>query len=142
MVENSVSENRRLVRRLLDQVWNRGDWMVADELLAPDLIDHTPFPGQTPGREGYKRGMAQVRTAASNFRLTVEDMLAEGDRVVTRWVACGIHTGALFGIPATGQPVRVTGMTVVRIAGGQIVEQWMNWDAFGLLKQLGVINSE
>ncbi len=142
MVENSVSENKRSVRRLFDQVWNRGDWVAADELLAPDLIDHTPFPGQTPGREGYKRGIAQVRTAASNFRLTVEDMLAEGDRVVTRWFACGTHNGDFFGIPATGQSVQITGITVVRIVGGQIVEQWMNWDTFGLLKQLGVINSE
>ncbi len=114
---------------------------VADALLAPTVAIHFAFPG-TPDpldREGWKHLVATFRASFNPLQHTVEDVIAEGDRVMVRWSGSATHTGDLMGFPATGKQVTTSGMSIYRITGGQIVESWHTWDALGLLQQLGVI---
>ncbi len=136
----SAEENKAIVRRLFDEVFNRGDLGAADAVLAPNYRLHDPAaPNFAGGREAYRQFQARYLKAFPDHRLTVEDQIAEGDRVVTRWTARGTHRGDLPGIAATGKPVTVTGITISRIAGGKIAEEWQDWDGLGMLQQLGVV---
>jgi steroid delta-isomerase-like uncharacterized protein len=135
----STEQNKAIVRRFFEEVGNQGNVAAAGEIFAADVVDHTAPPGQAPGLEGVKHNLAIFRTAFPDVHLTIEDMLAEGDRVVARYTAHATHTGEFFGIPATGKQVVVTGISLSRIAGGKIVEQWGNQDDLGMLQQLGVV---
>jgi steroid delta-isomerase-like uncharacterized protein len=132
--------NKAISRRVVEEIFNAGRLEVADELVTPDFISHDPSsPEPIIGPEGLKRQAEGYRTAFPEIRLTIEDEIAEGDRVVTRWTARGTHQAELFGFPATGKEATVTGMTIDRIVDGRIVESWTNWDTLGLLQQLGVV---
>lgn len=131
-------QNKKLVRRLIEEVWNRGNFAVADELVASDYVGHTQ-PDETYGPEGYKQFFATLREAFPDLQFTVEDQIAEGDRVVTRWTARGTHQGEFQGIPPTGKQASVTGITVKRLANGKLVEGWTNADMLGLLQQLEAV---
>ncbi len=135
----SVDENKALVRRFFDEMLNPGNAEVGDELFAVDAIDHAAFPDQVAGREGFKQAVRMVHAAFPDIRYTFEDMIAEGDRVATRWTLRGTQTGEFLGIPPTGKAVVVTGINVLRFANGQIVECWETWDRLGLMQQLGVL---
>ena len=136
----SADQNKAIVRGVFDEVFNKGNLSAADEILAPDYTLHDPAaPKFTGGRKAYKQFQARYLKAFPDHRLTVEDQIAEGDKVVTRWTARGTHRGDLPGIPATGKPVTVTGITVSRISGGRIAEEWQDWDSLGMLQQLGVV---
>ncbi len=133
-------QNKTAVRRLFDELWNNGNLPVADELIAPTYTHHdasTPDVGQGP--EGEKKRVTFYRTAFSDFRLTVEDLIAEGETVVARWSCRGAHQGDLNGIAPTGKQFAISGVSVVRFTGGKMVEGWINWDALGLMQQLGVV---
>ena len=133
-------KNKTIVRRLCDELWNKGNLSVADELFASTYIHHdasTPDVGRGP--ESEKKRATLYRTAFPDLRLTIEDMIAEGETVMTRWSSRSTHKGDLSGIAPTGKQVAVTGMTIARFAGGKIVEGWVNWDALGLMQQLGVV---
>jgi steroid delta-isomerase-like uncharacterized protein len=132
-------QNKAISRRIMDEVWNQGNFSVADELIVADVVDHSPLPGLPPGREGFKALVGMYRTAFPNVRMVVEDQVAEGDRVVTRWSSKGTHQGDLMGIPPTGKQVAVTGISIERFAGGKVVETWSNFDQLGMLQQLGVV---
>jgi predicted ester cyclase len=123
--EESVSEeNKALVRRLIKEV-EKGNLDVIDEVLAPDFVDHDLLPDQEPDREGYKRGLSEDRTAFSNFDITIEDQIAEGDKVVTRFTWRGTHDqGKVMGMAPTGKKVEVTAIFIHRIAGGKVKEEW------------------
>ncbi|BCX03464.1 MAG: hypothetical protein KatS3mg053_1402 [Candidatus Roseilinea sp.] len=131
--------NKALVRRLMEEVFNGGNFKVADEIVAVDYHSHDPLPGEGPGRAGMAANIQAIRTAFPDVRFEAEQILAEGDRVVVRWRATGTHRSEFIGIPATGQTSVTTGMTMYRIANGQIVESWNNWDALGMMQQLGVL---
>lgn len=132
-------ENKALVRRLIDEVWNQGKLAMTDELVAPNFATHDPgSPDFGRGPQAVKQGVSLYRNAFPDIRFTIEDMVAEGDKVVTRWTASGTHKGELSGIPPTGKKTTVTGVTISRFAGGKIVETWSNWDTLGLMQQLGV----
>jgi steroid delta-isomerase-like uncharacterized protein len=131
-------QNKRLVRRDIEEVWNRANYGLVDELVASDYAGHQPR-SEANGREGYRRFFATLRAAFPDLRFTIEDEIAEGDRVVTRWTARGTHEGAFQGIPPTGKPGVVTGITIKRLADGKIVEGWTTVDELGMLQQLGVI---
>lgn len=132
--------NKAVSRRLVEEVFNDGRLEVVDEIVTPDFIGHDPAsPEPIIGPEGAKRNAEGYRAAFSDMKLTLEDEIADGDRVVTRWTARGTHDGELFGIPATGKQATVTGMTIDRIVDGRIAESWNNWDTLGLLQQLGAI---
>jgi steroid delta-isomerase-like uncharacterized protein len=111
-----------------------------DELFAPHCVLHDPaVPGEVRGPEGIKQYVGMYRSAYPDTRFTVEDQIAEGDEVVTRWTGRGTHQGELMGTPPTGQEVTVTGIEFDRVSGGNLEETWVNYDALGMMQQLGVI---
>jgi steroid delta-isomerase-like uncharacterized protein len=135
-----LEQNKALVRRLMEEVWNRGSLAAADELVAGDYVGHSsPAGSETHGTPGYKRFFAGLRRAFPDFRVTVEDQIAEGDRVVCRWTARATHQGEYAGIPPSGKQGVVTGTSTFRIADGKVVECWTNSDDLGLLQQIGAL---
>ncbi len=133
------AENKALVRRLFEEIWNKGNLSVADQIFATNYIHHDPStPDFGRGPESEKKRATLYRTAFPDLQLAIEDLVAEGDRVVTRWTARGTHRGELRGIAPTGKQFAVTGISIVRLSGGKLVEGWVNWDAQGLMEQLGV----
>ena len=137
----STEANKAIARRFLEEVFGQGKLAVADEILAPDHVDHGPgaLPGMPPGPEGSKMLVTGYRNAFPDIHFTIDEQIAEGDKVVTRWTGHATHKGELAGIPATGKSATVTGMGVDRIVNGKIVESWGIFDQFGMMQQLGVI---
>jgi steroid delta-isomerase-like uncharacterized protein len=132
-----VTDSEVLVRRFVDEVWSRGNLDVVDSLVADNYVNHdTSVP---LGREGVRVGASALHAAFPESRLTIQDVIASGDRVVVRWRREGVHRGELFGIPATGRTVAITGIDIYRTAGGQIAEHWHEVDLLGLLRQLGAL---
>lgn len=132
---------KAVVRRYfeaIDAACEAGNADVVDEFLAPDFVEHNPFPGIPPTREGWKQAFMMFVEGAPGYHV-VEDLVAEGDKVAGRITAYGKHEGELFGIPATGKDIRVTGIAIWRIRDGQIVEHWHETDQMGLMQQLGVV---
>jgi steroid delta-isomerase-like uncharacterized protein len=134
----SLEENKIIARRFVEDVWGKGDFAAERELLATNVIDHNPLPGFATGFEGHHQVLAMFQNAFDGH-VTLEDVIAEGDRVVDRWTFHGTHRGELFGIPATGKQVTFTGIDISRIENGQIVEFWHQEDILSLMQQLGAI---
>ncbi len=133
----STAENKAIDRRFTEEVWNRGNLAVVDELMRADYNGHDPtIP---TGSAGFKQFVLMYRSAFPDVHLTIEDQMAEGDKVVSRWTAHGTHRGELMGIAPTGKQITVTGINIERIANGKLVEGWSNYDTLGMLQQLGVI---
>lgn len=133
-------QNKMLVCRAIDEIWNRANFDAIEEFVASDFVIHVPEPGDDiHGPEGATRFFGMLHAAFPGIHFTVEDQVADGDRVVTRWVAHGTHTGAFQGVPPTGKTVRLTGIDIDRIANGKVVECWALSDELGLMKQLGVV---
>jgi ketosteroid isomerase-like protein len=139
--ENAMSEqNKAVVRRLFEELWNKGNLMVADELLAPNYVNHDPStPDFGRGPENEKKRASLYRSAFPDLRMTIEDMIAEGDMVTARWSCRATHKGDLGGIAPTGKQVTTSGISIGRFAAGKIAEAWVNWDALGFMQQLGVM---
>ena len=138
----STEDNKTLVRRLIEEVWNRGNLAVFDELSAPDFLFHDPGLPQVHTREEDKHWIAGVLDAFPDFHVAIEDVIAEGDQVVVRLTAHGTNTGELRAPaphPATGRHVTITGITIARVEGGQFVEIWHQVDWLGMFQQLGLI---
>ncbi|MFI6151014.1 ester cyclase [Streptomyces sp. NPDC051109] len=135
----SSEENKRLVRRFYAEI-DKGNVEAMDELVAEDYQDHSPppFPGLGSGREGLKQAFRLFWEATPGTH-EIEDQIAEGDKVVTRLTARGVHEGDLPGIPATGNQLTMTGTVIHRIENGRLAEKWSDKDVFGFLQQLGVI---
>jgi steroid delta-isomerase-like uncharacterized protein len=133
-------EHRALARRAVEEIYNRGNLDAADEIYAPDCVLHDPsLPEDLRGTEGIKRYAAMYRQAFPDLHVTVEDEICEGDRMAMRWTARGTHRGDLMGIPPTGNPIHVSGITIGRMAGGKIVEEWFQSDDLGMMQQLGLV---
>lgn len=131
------AENKAIARRFTEEVWNQGNLAAVDELFAPEYDRHLMESGQQPGREGLKKFIATFRTAFPDIQMTIEDQLAEGDKVMTRWRGRGTHRGDFQGLAPTQRPVTFEGISVAHIVNGQIVEAWGTWNTAGVLKQLG-----
>jgi len=135
----SIEENKAIARRFFEEVWNNGNLAVADELLAPNIIFH--LPGKSEGvigdRESYKQVVRRNRTAFPDLQEEIEDIIAEGDRVVARWLWQGTHQGEWHGYTPTGKKFTYGGITILRIADGKIVEDWFYSELLGLQQQLG-----
>jgi steroid delta-isomerase-like uncharacterized protein len=131
-------QNKALVRRVIEEVYNRGNLALVDELSTSDLVIHLTSQ-EIRGREGAKEYVAALRAAFPDLHITIEDQIAEGDRVVTRWTARGTHRGEFQGISPTGRQVRVAGTDIDRIADGKAVECWSHVDELGMMQQLGTI---
>jgi steroid delta-isomerase-like uncharacterized protein len=132
--------NKALMRRAIERVWSQGDFDIIGELITSDFVAHLTSPtAELHGPEGVRQYFAMLHEAFPDITFTIEDQIAEGDRAVTRWTAHATHAGPFQGIPATGQQVRVTGLTINRFANDKVVEGWSSIDGLGLLQQLGVI---
>ena len=134
-----MSEANKAISRRIFDIFSGGDLSILDEVLADSYVDHNPFPGQAPGREGVTQIITDMRAAFPDLQVTQEDQIAEGDKVVTRWSASGTHQGDFQGIPPTGKRVDVSGIVIDRIAGGQIVDHWEQFDSMSMMIQLGAI---
>lgn len=132
-------QNKAVIRRLSDELWNKKNLGVLDEVFAASFTDHNPMPGVPGNKEGFKSVVLGLQAAFPDGRSSVDDVIAEGDKVVWRWTFTGTHRGPLMGIPATGKGVAMTGITIDRIARGQIVERWSQIDSLGMMQQLGAI---
>ena len=138
----STEDNKALIRRLIEEVWNQGNLAVFDELYAPDFIFHDPGLPLVRTREEDKRWIAGILKAFPDFHLTINDLIAEGDQVVVRLTACGTNTGDILAPsphPATGKQVTLTGIAIARISNDQFVEIWHQVDWLGMFQQLGLI---
>lgn len=134
--------NKQLLRRWFEEVWNAGRADAIDEMFAPEGIAHglSDEAGQPlRGPANFRTFHTQMRTAFPDMNVTIEDMVAEGDRVAARCSVRGKHGGDNLGIAATNAPVEFTGMTIVRIADGKIVEAWNNFDFMRMYKQVGLL---
>ena len=134
----SIEENKALLRRLFEEVWNQGNLGTVDELLATDYVLNDPAQ-MVRGPEGFKAYVSAFRAAFPDMKATIEDQIAEDDRVAMRFTVHATHKGEFQGIPPTGKQVILSGIDIQRIVGGKIVENWVNLDALGLLQQLGVL---
>jgi steroid delta-isomerase-like uncharacterized protein len=133
--------NKTVSRRFFEEVFGNGKLNVLDEIIAKDHVTNGPgaLPGLPTGPEGAKQLVAVYRNAFPDLRFTVDEQIAEGDKVVTRWTGHGTHQGELVGIPATGNLSTVSGIVVDRFVNGKIAESWGIFDQFGMMQQLGVI---
>lgn len=136
-----VSEqNKRLVRRLVHEVWNQGNLSLIDELVTPDYVRHDlAWPEPICGPEGFKQYVATIRGAFADSQITLEDLIAEGDKVVTRWTLKATHQGDFMGIPPTWREVHLSGLSIIRFEQDRIAEGWDGYDALSLMHQLGVV---
>ncbi len=134
-------ENKAVVRREFEEMFNQGGNVdAAEEIYTPDYVGHEPTFGDSHGVEGAKQFAADFRQAFPDLQTTIEDMVAEGDKVVTRFSARGTHQGETEYLgPPTGNSFEVTGITIERFSDGKIVEDWTNFDALGLMQQLGLM---
>jgi predicted ester cyclase len=140
----STEENKAVVRREIEEIFNHtGNLDAADEIYAPNYVGHDPTFGDLDGPEAAKQSAAMYRQAFPDVEATIEDQIAEGDKVVTRFTARGTHQGETeaFG-PPTGNRIEVTGITIERFADGKVVEDWTNFDALGLMQQLGLVSEQ
>jgi steroid delta-isomerase-like uncharacterized protein len=136
----SIEDKKALARLYYEQVWSRGNTSILSEIIAPQYIHHDPpFPQEARGREGAERIVALYRGAFPDLTIPVDGLIAESDLVVVRWTARGTHLGALMEMSPTGKTIQVSGVEVLRIVDGRIVEEWTNWDQLGLLRQLGAV---
>jgi len=137
----STEENKACSRRVFEEVWNQRKFDVIDEIFATDYVGHF-FVGSPDihGYEDYKQFVTMNLNALPDHQFTIEDQIAEGDKVVTQWTGSGTHKGEYMGIPPTGrQYTTVKGITVNRISGGKIVEEWSSWDILDMMQQLGAV---
>jgi predicted ester cyclase len=136
----TVSTRQEAVaRRLIEEGFNRGELAVADELVAPDMVEHQDFgPGHAPGAEGVKAVIASLRRAFPDFHLAIDDLAVQGDTVWLRMTGTGTNDGPFMGNAPTGRPMRTAVFDVLRVEGGRIVEHWGVPDRLGALFQLGL----
>jgi steroid delta-isomerase-like uncharacterized protein len=142
--DRELARNKRIGRLVLEQMWGEGRLEIADELYAPDYVDHVargPEPGEVNGIDGIKQAVSAFRRAFPDLTYIVDEELAEGDLVVARFTARGTHLGPFLGLPPTGKVVAYSGIDMNRIRDGKIIESWVNYDALALLQQLGIVPS-
>jgi steroid delta-isomerase-like uncharacterized protein len=133
-------QNKAIVRRLFEELWNKGNLSLADQLFSPNYTHHdssTPDFGRGP--ESERKRATLYRTAFPDLHLTIEDLIAEGETVMARWSCRGTHKGDLSGIAPTGKQFTISGVSIARLANGKMSEGWVNWDAQGMMQQLGVV---
>jgi steroid delta-isomerase-like uncharacterized protein len=133
----SLEESKDTARRLYELL-NRGDVDAVGTLVSDDYEEHNPLPGQGSGRDGVLDRFAMISTGLAP-RFTIEDVVAEGDRVVVRWTNAGTHVGEFAGIPPTGRPFTISGIDIYRVADGKLCEHWDVVDQLSMLGQLGLL---
>jgi steroid delta-isomerase-like uncharacterized protein len=138
-----AAQTAELSLRIFEDVWNRKNLNAIDDLISADYVHHDPSsPAVPPGIDGYKQFVNSYMNAFPDAHFTIDDAFTDGQNEVTRWTVAGTHEGELPGIPRTGRRFSVTGISIARIANGKITESWNNWDALGLMQQLGIVSAE
>jgi steroid delta-isomerase-like uncharacterized protein len=137
----SLEQNKALMRSYIEEAWNKGDLDFIDKNFSSDFVNHGTFPGQPTDRDGVKWVINNIRNAVPDVDFTVEDMIAEGDKVVTRWLAEGTHKdkGDLMGAKPTGKKISISATVIDRIKDSKVVEHWANRDDLAFLQQIGLI---
>ena len=128
-----------VVRRLLDEVWQQGNLAAIDELVAPDAVVYQSDLSTALGPDAYRDAVSLLRTAFPDLRITVEDLIATGDQVVVRWTVHGTHQGYFLALPPTGTAVTMARVSIFRVTGGKVVEEWCGGDVLGLKEQLAIV---
>ncbi|WP_336359987.1 ester cyclase [Haladaptatus sp. ZSTT2] len=137
-----AASNGEIARELWTSI-NDGDFSVVDKYVSEDYVEHDPnAPEEIRGREGFRQNIEQYFAAFPDMVMTMEDLIEEDDKVVTRWSGTGTHKGELLGIAPTDKPISVTGLEIERYEDGMLVEAWSNFDVLGLMRQLGAIPDE
>lgn len=135
-----AEENKVIVRRFIEQIFNRGNMSLVDEILAPDFVEHEELPPGIPrDREGVKQLTAMLHNAFPDFKATIDDLIAADDKVVIRMIWTGTQEGEFMGIPPSGNSVNVEVIDIMRLDGGKVVEHWGQMDNMGLMQQLGAM---
>jgi len=136
----AAEQNKALIVRFVEELFNRGNMGIVGEIFAPDFIEHEQLPPGIPiGREGVKVMTTMLRNAFPDFKATIDDILAEGDKVVVRMTWSGTQKGEFMGVPAAGKRVSFGVIDIIRITNGKLVEHWGQMDSMSLMQQLGAI---
>lgn len=135
----STETNKAIIARMIEQVWNEGHTDLVVEFFAEDYVQHIAGQPAQAGYELVQQGAASSRAAYPDFQLSIDDQVAEGDRVAARWTMTGTHEGEFLGIQPTGKQVNHAGTTFYRLENGRIAEVWFLADMMGLMQQLGVL---
>jgi predicted ester cyclase len=133
----STAANKAVYQRFIEEGFNQGRLATLDDVLAPSYVNHSAPPGVPAGAEGVKQIITLFRAAFPDFHIEIHEQAAEGDLVTSRATFHGTHGGPLFGLAPTGRRVTMPGLSMVRVANGQIQEGWIQNDVLGLLQQLG-----
>jgi steroid delta-isomerase-like uncharacterized protein len=136
---SSLEQNKALMRRYIEEVWNKGDLDFVDKNFSADFVNHGTLLGQPADRDGIKWVIRNTRNAIPDLHLSIEDMVAEDDKVVTRWLAKGTHKGEFMGAKPTGNKISVSSTVIDHIKDGKVVEAWPIRDDLSLLQQIGLI---
>jgi steroid delta-isomerase-like uncharacterized protein len=140
---STLGQNKEIVQRIFDEFWRAGKTSVLDQLLATDVTNHELSKEPLSGRNAYKDWATGFRQATAtgfpDLDISVDALFAEGEFVTKRWTFRGTHSGDYMGLPASGKPVVMTGITIYRLVGSQVRETWWNYDALGMMQQLGAI---
>ncbi len=135
----STEENKKIVLRSFKE-FDKGELKTIEDLTASNFIDHNPLPGQARGIEGVKQASGIYRAAFPDAKIVVEDLIAEGDKVVIRWTGRGTHKGEFLGVPASSKLVDLRGISIFRVVNGKIVEQWSELNLFDIMQQIKSIS--
>ena len=140
--ETEAERNKAVIRRFVEEVQNQKHWDVYDELNDPDFVNLSAPPGVPSDRDGGRAYLWSLFNAFPDSHWTIDDMVAEGDRVATKKTMRGTHTGEFAGIPATGRAVTLQYVDILRLRDGRIIEHWLSMDSLSFMQQLGVIPSQ
>jgi steroid delta-isomerase-like uncharacterized protein len=136
------ADNRAIILRLYEEVWNKRKIELIKEIISPSHALHAPnISGSSMGPEAYKRQLLLFVAGYPDLQFTIEDTIAEKDKVVACWTITGTHKGDFMGVPATNKKVSVDGVTIHHLTNGKIMDSYSNWDALGMMQQLGAISS-
>jgi steroid delta-isomerase-like uncharacterized protein len=138
---STTGNNKAVVSRFIEEVINQNRMDRADDLVVEDFVEMDPFPGQRQGREGLKEVLGMMRAAFPDIHWVIDEMVAEGDKVVTRFTWTGTHRSAFLGVPATGRSVTVKGVVMDQLADGKMNKSRLLMDSLGMMQQLGVVPS-
>ncbi len=134
----SAEENKAIVRQFIERVANQGNLDRTFEFISPELVDHAGAAGQAPGIENSMRAASLFRSAFPPWRSEIEDMFSEGDQVVFRGTSSGTHQGEFMGIPPTGKQISMSGVHIMRLSNGKVIEHWAPSDMMGFMQQFGI----
>lgn len=132
-------KNKAFARRWFEEVWNKGNLDVIGEFFGDNYVNHTAGSPDARGVEPWRETVSTARAAFPDLRFTIDDQIAEGDKLMNRWTFRGTHQGEYMGVPPTGKQITVTGISINRFAGGKYVESWSVMDTLGMMQQLGAL---